>query len=120
MSNRHDAVGEVSVLPNFAITGEASAMVFEARARTEKAMDLAGEFASLFRGIGRFLSRLDKTIANARSMRDLVNLNNRTLRDIGIHRSDIPTIIARGEFDHGVETAIRKYLDSAPTDRTAT
>ena len=119
MSNRQDAVGEVSFLPDFAITGEASAMVFESRARTEQAMALAGTFADLFRSIGRFLSRLDKSIADARSMRDLVNLNNRTLRDIGIHRGEIPAIIARGEFDRGVETAIKKYMDSAPKDRTA-
>ena len=110
MSNRLNAEFKFHLLPDFAVSGGSGGMVFETRAQTEQTIAMGQAFASLFRGTWKFFARIDRSIVNARAMRDLVNLNDRVLADIGITRSEIPAIIAREGFDDGLETAVAKYL----------
>ncbi len=110
MSNRLNAEFKFPVLPDFAISGGSGGVVSETRARTAQTIALGQAFADLFRSTWNFFARIDRSIANARAMRDLVNLNDRVLADIGITRSEIPAIIAREGFDDGLETAVAKYL----------
>ena len=110
MSNRLNTEFKFHLLPDFAVSGGSGGVVFETRARTEKTIAMGQAFADLFRGAWRLLGRLDRSIAGARAMHDLANLSDRALMAIGITRSEIPAIIARDEFDQGVEIAIGRYL----------
>ncbi len=110
MSNRLNAQIKFPVLPDFAVTGGSGAVVFETRAQAAQAEAMGQAFASLFRGIWSFFARIDGALATARTMRDLVNLNDRALADIGITRSEIPAIIASEGFNDGIETAVARYL----------
>ena len=110
MSNRLNAAFKFPVLPDFAISGGSGGVVSETRARTAQTIALGRAFADLFRSTWNFFARIDRSIANARAIRDLVNLNDRVLADIGIERSDIPAIIARNELDRGIEIAIGRYF----------
>ncbi len=106
MSNRLNAEIKFPVLPDFAVFGGARGMVSDTRVQTEQTIALGQAFARLFRGTWNFFARLDRLIAAARAMRDLANLSDKALTTIGITRSDIPAIIARDEFDQGIEIAI--------------
>ncbi len=110
MSNRLNAEIKFPVLPDFAVFGGARGMVSDTRVQTEQTIALGQAFAGLFRGTWNFFARLDRSIAAARAMRDLANLSDKALTTIGITRSDIPAIIARDEFDQGIEIAIGRYL----------
>lgn len=116
MSNRLNAEFKFHLLPDFAVSGGSGSVVFETRAQTEQTIALGRAFAGLFRSTWNFFARLDRSIANARAMRDLVSLNDKALTASGIARSDIPAIIARNELDQGIETAIGRYL-GANSDR---
>lgn len=110
MSNRLNAEIKFPILPDFAVFGGARGMVTDTRVQTEQTIALGQAFASLFRGIWNFFARLDRSIATARAMNNLANLSDKALTTIGIARSDIPAIIARDEFDRGIEVAISRYL----------
>ncbi len=110
MSNRLNAEIKFPVLPDFAVFGGARGMVSDTRVQTEQTIALGQAFAGLFRGTWNFFARLDRSIATARAMHDLANLSDKALTTIGITRSDIPAIIARDEFDQGIEIAIGRYL----------
>lgn len=110
MSNRLNTEFKFHLLPDFAVSGGSGGMVFETRAQTEQTIAMGQAFADLFRGAWNFLGRLDRSITNARAMHDLANLSDRALTAIGITRSEIPAIIARDEFDQGIEIAIGRYL----------
>lgn len=115
MSNRLNAEFKFPVLPDFAVFGGASGMITDTRVQTEQTIALGQAFAGLFRGTWNFFARLDRSIATARAMHDLANLSDKALTAIGIARSDIPAIIARDEFDQGIEIAIGRYLDAIST-----
>ena len=109
MSNRLNAEFKFHLLPDFAVSGGSGGVVFETRAQTEQTIAMGQAFADLFRNTWNFFARIDRSITSARAMRDLVNLNDRVLADIGIARSEIPAIIARESFDNGLKTAVTKY-----------
>lgn len=100
------------VMPEFAISSRLGAMLFQSRAQTEQTLALGEAFFSVFRSMRNGLRRFDASVTEARAMRDLVGLSDQILADIGIKRSQIPDIIAKGGLDKGVETAVGRYLGS--------
>lgn len=116
MADTMNTAPRIPLVPDFVIGGTRGALIAESREQSERVRAMGRAFADLFRGIGHLFHRLDDAIAEARSMRRLVELNDRTLADIGIARSDIPAIIARGRLADGIDAAVEGFIASKGPD----
>lgn len=109
MANTVSPASNLPGVPDFVLRGGRAAAVFHARAQSEQAVAMGRAFAELAGFFRHALGRMGNAIAEAHAMRDLVNLNDRTLEDIGIRRSDIPAIIARGGFENGYDVPVERF-----------
>ena len=109
MSN---SVYSFPALPGIAMSAGHGAAIIESRVQTARVIEVGQAFSALFRGLWNMFSRIDASIRSARAMNDLFNMNDRALADIGIMRSDIPSVISVSDFDAGIETTVSRYLYS--------
>lgn len=109
MSN---AVYEFPAMPGVAMSAGQGAAIIESRAQTEQVLEVGRAFEALFRSFWNMLGRIDTAFRSARAMNDLFNMSDRALADIGIARSDIPSVIGSSDFDSGIETAVTRYVYS--------
>lgn len=116
MSNAVSSRYQFPAIPGFVMSSGHGAAIIESRVQTERAIAMGQAFTGLFRGIWNMLCRFDRALSSARTMSNLVNMNDRALADIGIARSDIPAIIAGSEFDKGLESAVTRYVYSVSGD----
>ncbi|MHA1107864.1 MAG: DUF1127 domain-containing protein, partial [Alphaproteobacteria bacterium] len=103
-------------IPGFVMSTGHGASIVEARMQTERAMAMGHACTSIFRGLWNVLCRFDRALGSARTMNSLLTMNDRALADIGISRSEIPSIIAGNEFDEGIESAVTRYVYSVTSD----
>ena len=116
MSNRLNTPTRVPLIGDPEVAERAGAALAESRARTEQVRAMGRAFADLGRAVVRFFARLNKSMDEALAMRDLANMSDHMLADIGLKRSDIPALFARGGFDRGLETALRNYVETTASD----
>lgn len=91
---------------------EYNAIIANARAR--QAQEIGKVMAWMFAPAGRFFSFFGRSVREAESMRTLASLDDRTLADLGLSRSDIPAFVMQGAIKRVADEPVAKAEPTVP------
>lgn len=106
MSNRLEAAGILPLIMDPVQAVKLGQQINNSQRRTEQTIALGEAFAALLRDIAGIFSWTGRLINDAVEMRSLYSLSDRQLADIGIDRSQIPALCAKG----GLDAAVRERV----------
>lgn len=105
MSNRLESASPLPLIMDPLQAMKLGQSINNAQRQTEQTIELGSAFMELIRDVTGLFSWIGRSINNAVEMRNLYDLSDRQLADIGLSRHQIPQLWAQGQlgrpFDHG-------------------
>jgi len=108
MSNRLESAKPLPLVMDPLQAMKLGQAVNASQRQTEQTIALGDAFKALFQDIVGVFSWIGRSINTAVEMRSLFELNDRQLADLGIERSQIAALCARGRLDAATDGEPRR------------